>query len=94
MFPEADPVIVHLHGSNGREYPCQILDVFEFECREYAMLLKLSEEPGAETLLIVRLARNGFPQAFLEIEDQHEFDRVVAHVEMKIKRASGASDPS
>lgn len=93
MFPEADPVIVHLNGTNGREYPCQILDIFKFGDREYGLLLKLSEEPGAETLLIMRLVRNGFPQGFLEIEDQHEFNRVLAHIESLIKGARDDSNP-
>jgi hypothetical protein len=90
MFEEKNPVIIDLDGPDGQVHPCQLLDLFSLENREYAMLLKLSG-PGSEVLLIMRVIRSGNRAELQKIEDEDEFQRVVAHIEMLIQRH--ASDP-
>jgi hypothetical protein len=91
MFEEKDPVIIDLDDPNGQVQPCQLLDVFKLENRGYAMLLKMSE-PGSETLLIVQIVQNGRQADFQTIEAEDEFQRVVLHIEMQIRRHGNDAD--
>jgi hypothetical protein len=41
---EQDETLITLEGDDGHSYSCQLIDVFEFEKQEYALLLKTPEE--------------------------------------------------
>ena len=87
--------IITLEGDDGHSYSCQILDIFEFEGNEYALLLNLSEggEPEGEaeddgsSIVIMRLTQKDEQSIFQTIESEEEFERVVAHVEELVKSA-------
>jgi Protein of unknown function (DUF1292) len=45
---QQEEALVTLEGEDGHSYSCQILDIFEFEKQEYALLLKVAEVNAAE----------------------------------------------
>jgi hypothetical protein len=90
--------MITLEGEDGNSYQCQILDIFEFETQEYALLLKLGEPKpeGAEddeegSLVIMRLIQRDEQSIFQTIESDDEFERVVAHVEELARQAEEAA---
>lgn len=88
---QQEEALVTLEGEDGNSYSCQILDIFEFEKQEYALLLKVGETTGQENgkgtdeedgaLVIMRLVQRDDQSIFQTIESDEEFDKVVAHVE-------------
>jgi hypothetical protein len=86
--PQAETIV--LDGEDGHSYECQIVDIFVFEEKEYALIFKQTkdgapcEEEGAEDgdLVLMRLHRSEEQDCtFTTIEDDAEFDRVVAYIE-------------
>jgi len=91
---QQEEAIITLEGEDGHSYSCQILDIFDFEGQEYALLLKMGEPKaeGAEeeeegSLVIMRLIQREDQSIFQTIESDEEFDRVVAHVEELARQA-------
>jgi uncharacterized protein YrzB (UPF0473 family) len=85
---QQDEAIITLEGEDGHSYSCQILDIFDFEEQEYALLLKMGESKGESadeedegSLVIMRLIQREDQSIFQTIESDEEFERVVAHVE-------------
>jgi len=85
---QPEEAMITLEGEDGHSYQCQILDIFEFENQEYALLLKLGEpkpdgveEDEEGSLVIMRLIQRDDQSIFQTIESDEEFERVVAHVE-------------
>jgi hypothetical protein len=83
---EQEDAMIILEGEDKHSYKCQILDIFEFENQEYALLLKVGEkgEPTEDddgSLVIMRLIQRDDQSIFQTIESDEEFERVVAHVE-------------
>ncbi len=98
---QQEEAIITLEGEDGHSYSCQILDIFDFESQEYALLLKMGEPKveGAEedeegSLVIMRLIQREDQSIFQTIESDDEFERVVAHVEELARQAEkeGAED--
>lgn len=85
---QQEEAMITLEGEDGHSYSCQILDIFEFEHQEYALLLKMGEQK-AETadeddegsLVIMRLIQRDDQSIFQTIESDDEFEKVVAYVE-------------
>ncbi len=90
-----DEAIITLEGEDGHLYSCQILDIFEFEGQEYALLLKMgapkgeaaAEDEEEGSLVIMRLIQKEDQSIFQTIESDDEFERVVAHVEQLARDA-------
>ena len=91
---QQEEAVITLEGEDGHSYSCQILDIFEFDNQEYALLLKMDEpekteeaEADAEaagddgSLVIMRLVQRDDQSIFQTIESDEEFERVVKHVE-------------
>ncbi len=85
---QQEEAIITLEGEDGHSYSCQILDIFEFENQEYALLLKMgdnktetTEEDEEGSLVIMRLIQRDDQSIFQTIESDEEFDKVVRHVE-------------
>lgn len=85
---QPEEAMITLEGEDGQSYTCQILDIFDFEEQEYALLLKMGgeKEPKGEddeegSLVIMRLIQRDDQSIFQTIESDEEFDKVVAHVE-------------
>jgi hypothetical protein len=84
---QQEEAMITLEGEDGHSYSCQILDIFEFDNQEYALLLKMgdvkneSAEEEDGSLVIMRLIQREDQSIFQTIESDDEFERVVAHVE-------------
>jgi hypothetical protein len=100
---QQDEAVITLEGEDGHSYSCQILDIFEFENQEYALLLKMGggaapeaapaeEEDEDGSLVIMRLITREDQSIFQTIESDEEFDRVVKHVEERAQEAEEAED--
>lgn len=94
----AVPVFV-LEGEDGHSYECEFLDRFDFEENEYALLLKLAEEGADEeldeedqTLVIMRVFERGTDLIFQTIDNDEEFNKVVAFVEAKVEAERAAME--
>jgi uncharacterized protein YrzB (UPF0473 family) len=79
--------IITLEGEDGHSYVCRILGLFEFEEKEYALLLnmgesgKAEEESGEEpSTVVMQLITKDDQAVFRTIENDEEFDRVIAYV--------------
>jgi uncharacterized protein YrzB (UPF0473 family) len=81
-----DEQTITLEGENGEAYTCRILGVFELDGREYALLLKLGNQASVgddkedDSTVIMRLVQQGDQAIFRTIENDEEFERVVAYV--------------
>lgn len=85
---QQEEAMITLEGEDGHSYSCQILDIFDFEKQEYALLLKMSDQKGENTeedeegsLVIMRLIQREDQSIFQTIESDEEFEKVVAYVE-------------
>ena len=81
MYDEKDGVIT-LEGEDGNSYPCKLLDIFEFEDTEYALLLPMDKD----SLVVVRLVQRDNQAIFQTIENDDEYNRVVAYLEEMARR--------
>ncbi|PWT97308.1 MAG: hypothetical protein C5B53_08235 [Candidatus Melainabacteria bacterium] len=91
---QPEDALITLEGEDGKSYSCQLLNIFDFENQEYALLLKADEnkqppDPKSEEgcLVIMRLIERDDQSIFQTIESDEEFERVVAHVEQLAKQA-------
>jgi uncharacterized protein YrzB (UPF0473 family) len=92
---QQEEAIITLEGEDGHSYSCQILDIFDFEGHEYALLLKMGEpkpegtpeEDEEGSLVIMRLIQREDQSIFQTIESDDEFEKVVAHVEELARQA-------
>src|SRR6185437_13687680 len=85
-----DEQTITLESEDGRSYACRILGVFEFDNKEYALLLNLGDGEGEEeskdkdkdgaSTVIMQLIEQDDQEIFPTIESDEEFDRVVAYV--------------
>ena len=83
-----DEQTITLESEDGTSYACRILGVFEFEEKEYALLLNLGNsenpQPDEETkdasTVIMQLIEKDDQAIFRTIESDEEFERVVAYV--------------
>jgi hypothetical protein len=103
--PQAQPedAMITLEGEDGKSYSCQLLNIFDFENQEYALLLKPEESKEAKEakdakkeegcLVIMRLIERDDQSIFQTIESDEEFERVVAHVETLAKQAQAEAVP-
>jgi hypothetical protein len=81
-----DEQTITLESEDGRSYACRILGVFEFDNKEYALLLNLGDaeneqdnKDGASTV-VMQLIEKDDQAIFRTIESDEEFERVVAYV--------------
>jgi hypothetical protein len=87
-----DNAVITLEGDDGQSYACQVLDIFDFENKNYALLLNLGDQKedtkdeDKGSIVIMRLMQKDDQSIFQTIEDEEEFDRVVAHVEEMVRQ--------
>ena len=92
---QQDENLITLEGDDGHSYSCQLIDIFEFEKQEYALLLKETDleetktestDPATETdddgsIIVMRILQRDDQYIFQTIENDQEFERVIAYVE-------------
>lgn len=81
-----DEQTITLESEDGRSYSCRILGVFEFDGKEYALLLNLGDgetepdENDGSSTVIMQLIEKDDQAIFRTIESDEEFERVVQYV--------------
>lgn len=86
-----DDQTITLESEDGRSYVCKILGVFNYESKEYALLLKLAdgeEDAEGESTVIMQLIEKDDQAIFRTIESDEEFERVVAFVKDELLEIS------
>jgi hypothetical protein len=87
-----DDQTITLESEDGRAYVCKILGVFNYEEKEYALLLKLpadgEDEAEGESTVIMQLIEKDDQAIFRTIESDEEFERVVAFVKDELLEIS------
>ncbi|MBX9687029.1 MAG: DUF1292 domain-containing protein [Candidatus Obscuribacterales bacterium] len=90
--------VITLEGEDGHSYVCRILGLFEFEEKEYALLLNMgetgkegesSEEPST---VVMQLITKDDQAVFRTIEDDEEFDRVISYVRELAEEMEGEEE--
>jgi uncharacterized protein YrzB (UPF0473 family) len=77
--------VITLEGEDGHSYVCRILGLFEFEEKEYALLLNMGESGKEEqdeepSTVVMQLITKDDQAVFRTIENDAEFDKVIAYV--------------
>lgn len=67
---------IAIENEAGNPVPCSILDIFEFEGHQYAMLLREKDE----VLVIMRMRIINDQTKFIAIESDEEFESVLQYV--------------
>jgi hypothetical protein len=68
-----------INGSDGESYHCRLLQIFDFEGVDYAILLRLEPEDD-QGLIVMRMIEQRGDTSFEVIETDDEFDRVIQYV--------------
>lgn len=96
-----DEQTITLESEDGRSYACRILGVFEFDNKEYALLLNLGDQEGegeakeGASTVIMQLIEKDDQAIFRTIESDEEFEKVVAYVKelaMEISEEEGEEE--
>lgn len=89
--------VITLEGEDGHSYVCRILGLFEYDEKEYALLLNMGEV-GQETneeepsTVVMQLITKDDQAVFRTIESDEEFDRVIAYVRELAQEMEGDED--
>lgn len=85
MTIEEENNIIEVTDDDGSVIKCELYDIIEFEEKQYALLVEVSEQDADEEpeLVLMRLIENGdSDEVFFEtIDDDDEFERVQAYIE-------------
>ena len=85
MAIEEENNIIEVTDDDGSVIKCELYDIIEFEEKQYALLVEVSEKENEDEpeLVLMRLVENGdSDEVFFEtIEDDEEFERVQAYIE-------------
>ncbi len=82
-----DSPVIFTTDEEGMEHRFQMIDMIEVEGQTYGLLLYLtdneedSEEGYNEEIVVMRIVEENGEQVFEAIEDEDEFEKVVAYVE-------------
>ena len=76
--------VITLEGEDGHSYVCRILGLFEYEEKEYALLLNMGEagkeESEEPSTVVMQLITKDDQAVFRTIENDEEFERVINYV--------------
>ena len=79
MAENQAPGVFTLQGADGEAYRCQVLEIFDFEGQDYAILFRL-EPQDDQGMIVMRLIERDGDSIFQTIDADDEFDRVIAYV--------------
>jgi uncharacterized protein YrzB (UPF0473 family) len=86
---------ITLTGEDGAEHMCRLLSVFEFEERQYALLLDSGPPGGAAEepdTVLMRVLEKDDQAVFEPVDDDEEFSRVEAYVKEAIEQLEDDDD--
>lgn len=73
--------IIETIDENGNVIKFELFDIVEVDEQEYALLLPVDEEEESSEVVLMRLSKDGDEYLFETIDDDDEFEKVVAYVE-------------
>ena len=81
---------ITLESEDGESYECEIIDIFDFKGKDYALLLKPGEQGAADgeeetSLVIMRVIMTAEQSIFQHIEDDDEWSSVSEYMESRIR---------
>ena len=87
--------IIKTQDENGKIYNFEFIDILEFEGQEYGLLMYIDEENDSvskdeqneEEVVIMKLIKNNDNYIFETIDDDKEFEKVVAYLESESEEA-------
>jgi uncharacterized protein YrzB (UPF0473 family) len=90
-----ETTVITMVDDEGAEQDFELLDMLEVDGKQYGIFAPLDEEEGAappdeeeeEGILILRVVADGEEEAYEMIEDEKEFEKVVAVIEKKAQEA-------
>ncbi len=74
-----DEQIIETIDEQGKVIKFELVDVVDFEEKEYALLLPVDDD--GDELVLMRLMKDGEDYLFETIDDEEEFDRVAEYIE-------------
>lgn len=80
MTEEKEMNTVVLQDENGKEHEFEVMDVYEIEGKEYAVLVPV-EETEDDSAFIFRVEQENGEDVLVDIEDDDEWNKVVSHIE-------------
>ena len=87
--------IIKTQDENGKIYNFEFIDILEFEGQEYGLLMYLNEENNdvskdkeneEEEVVIMKLIKNNDSYIFETIDDDKEFEKIVAYLEAESEK--------
>ncbi len=78
-----DEQTITLESDDGKSYDCKILGVFDFDSKQYVLLLNVDEseaDENKESTVIMELIEKDDQAIFRTIESDEEFERVVSYI--------------
>ena len=85
---EKNPPIIQMTDDNGNTIHAELYDIFDFECRKYALLVPVDgveEKKGEKSMAVMRLMEDGDSYYIEEIPTDEEFERVSAYLHGPVK---------
>jgi uncharacterized protein YrzB (UPF0473 family) len=91
-----ETTVITMVDDEGAEQDFELLDMLEVDGKQYGVFAPLEDEeeaaatPGEEEeegILILRVVADGDEEAYEMIDDEKEFERVVAVIEKKAEEA-------
>ena len=87
--------IIKTQDENGKIYNFEFIDILDFEGQEYGLLMYIDEENDSvskdeqneEEVVIMKLIKNNDNYIFETIDDDKEFEKVVAYLESESEEA-------
>lgn len=80
MTEERDINTVVLQDDEGKEHEFEVVDVYEIDGKEYAVLIPVNDEE-AENAFIFRVEEENGEDVLVDIEDEDEWNKVVQFLE-------------
>lgn len=74
---DCEPIIINTVTDTGEELTFEVLEVFEFEGKDYARLQSCDEDQDEDEDLLMECEQVGDEYVFHAIEDDDLFDRIV-----------------
>lgn len=80
LTEEKDINTVVLQDDEGKEHEFEVMDVYEIEGKEYAVLVPV-EESEEDSAFIFRIEQEDGEDVLVDIEDDEEWSKVVSYIE-------------
>ncbi len=78
---ELDEQLIETIDEDGNVINFELLDIIEYEGKEYGLLLPKDDQEDENEVVLMRLSKEGEEYIFEVIEDDNEFNTVVEYID-------------